>query len=159
MRILVVGGGGREHALLWALRRDAQQATLFCLPGNAGTATLATNLPGQAADVAMVVRTAREQRFDLVVVGPEAPLALGLVDRLAEAGIPAFGPTAAAARIESSKAFAKDLMIRHGVPTASARTFTALDAALAYIARHAEPLVVKASGLAAGKGAMVCPTR
>ncbi len=159
MRILVVGGGGREHALLWALRRDAPQSTLFCLPGNAGTATLATNLPGQATDVPAVARAAREQRCDLVVVGPEAPLAAGLVDRLAEAGIPVFGPTAAAARIESSKAFAKDLMARHGIPTAAARTFTELDPALAYIARHDEPLVVKASGLAAGKGAVVCPTR
>ncbi len=159
MRILVVGGGGREHALLWALRRDAPQATLFCLPGNAGTATIATNLPGQATDVAHVVRTAYAQRADLVVVGPEAPLAAGVVDRLAEANIPVFGPTAAAARIESSKAFAKDLMNRHGVPTAASRTFTDLDSALAYINRHAEPLVVKASGLAAGKGAVVCPKR
>ncbi len=159
MRILVVGGGGREHALLWALRRDAPQSTLFCLPGNAGTATLATNFPGQPTDVALVVRTARAQRCDLVVVGPEAPLALGLVDQLAEAGIPVFGPTAAAARIESSKAFAKDLMRRHGVPTAPARTFTDFDSAAAYIGRHDEPLVVKASGLAAGKGAVVCPTR
>ncbi len=159
MRILVVGGGGREHALLWALRRDAPQSILFCLPGNAGTATLATNIPGQATDVAGVVRAARGERCDLVVVGPEAPLALGIVDRLAEAGIPVFGPTAAAARIESSKAFAKDLMRRHGVPTAPARTFTDLDSALAYIGRHEEPLVVKASGLAAGKGAVVCPTR
>jgi phosphoribosylamine---glycine ligase len=159
VKILVVGGGGREHALLWALRRDAPQATLFCLPGNAGTAALATNLPGQATDVALVVRAARAQRCDLVVVGPEAPLAAGLVDRLAAAGIPVFGPTAAAARIESSKAFAKDLMRRAGVPTAAARTFTDLEAALAYIARHEEPLVVKASGLAAGKGAVVCATR
>jgi phosphoribosylamine---glycine ligase len=159
VRILVVGGGGREHALLWALRRDAPQATLFCLPGNAGTATLATNLPGQATDVPHVVRTAYAQRCDLVVVGPEAPLAAGVVDRLAEANIPVFGPTAAAARIESSKAFAKELMRRHGVPTADARTFTDLESALAYIGHHEEPLVVKASGLAAGKGALVCSTR
>ena len=159
MRILVVGGGGREHALLWALRRDAPQAVLFCLPGNAGTATLATNLPGKATDVALVERAAVEQRADLVVVGPEAPLAAGLVDHLAKAGIPVFGPTAAAARIESSKAFSKDLMLRHGVPTAAARTFTEFDAAARHIDRHAEPLVIKASGLAAGKGAVVCRTR
>ena len=159
MRILVVGGGGREHALLWALCRDAPQATLFCLPGNAGTAGLATNLPGKPTDIDHVARAAREQRADLVVVGPEAPLAAGLVDRLAKDGIPAFGPTAAAARIESSKAFAKDLMTRQGVPTARFRTFTEFDAASAYIARHPEPLVVKASGLAAGKGAIVCRTR
>ena len=159
MRILVVGGGGREHALLWALRRDAPQATLFCLPGNAGTADLATNLAGKPTDVDHVARSAREQRADLVVVGPEAPLAAGLVDRLAKDGIPAFGPTAAAARIESSKAFAKELMTRRGVPTARFHTFTDFDAASAFIARHQEPLVVKASGLAAGKGAVVCRTR
>ena len=159
MRILVVGGGGREHALLWALRRDAPQATLFCLPGNPGTATLATNLPGTTTDVEAVTTTAADQSIDLVVVGPEAPLAAGLVDRLAKAGIPVFGPTAAAARIESSKAYAKDLMARHGIPTAASRTFTELDAALRFIGKHAEPLVVKASGLAAGKGALVCATR
>jgi phosphoribosylamine--glycine ligase len=159
MRILVVGGGGREHALLWALRRDAPQATLFCLPGNAGTASLATNLPGKPTDVDEVARAARDNRADLVVVGPEGPLAAGLVDRLAKDGIPAFGPTAAAARIESSKTFAKELMTRHGVPTARFETFTDFGAASRYIARHAEPLVVKASGLAFGKGAIVCPTR
>ncbi len=159
MKILVVGGGGREHALLWALRRDAPQASLFCLPGNAGTARLATNLPGRATDVPAITRLATAERFDLVVVGPEAPLALGLVDQLAAAGVPVFGPTAAAARIESSKAFAKSLMNRHGVPTATARTFTDLDAALRYIGAHEEPLLVKASGLAAGKGAIVCRTR
>ena len=159
MRILVVGGGGREHALLWALRRDAPQATLFCLPGNAGTASLATNIPGKGTDVDFVVRAAREQRADLVVVGPEAPLAAGLVDRLATTGIPVFGPTAAAARIESSKAYSKALMLRHGVPTAAARTFTDFDSAARYLDQHAEPLVIKASGLAAGKGAVVCRTR
>ncbi len=159
MRILVVGGGGREHALLWAIRRDAPQAALFCLPGNPGTARLATNLPGRSNDIEQVARAAVEHRLDLVVVGPEAPLAAGLVDRLARAGIPAFGPTAAAARIESSKAFSKALMLRHGVPTAAARTFTDFDASARYIAQHAEPLVIKASGLAAGKGAVVCQTR
>jgi phosphoribosylamine--glycine ligase len=159
VRILVVGGGGREHALLWALGRDAPQATLFCLPGNAGTAHLATNIPGTPTDIALVTRAARDNRTDLVVVGPEAPLAAGLVDRLAEEGVPAFGPTAAAARIESSKVFAKDLMTRHKVPTARYKTFTDFDAASRYIARHAEPLVVKASGLAFGKGAIVCLTR
>jgi phosphoribosylamine--glycine ligase len=159
VKILVVGGGGREHALLWALRRDAPQATLLCLPGNAGTAGLATNLPGKPTDVDHVARTAREQRVDLVVVGPEAPLAAGLADRLAKDGVPVFGPTAAAARIESSKAFAKQLMTRHGVPTARFKTFTDFDAASRYIARHEEPLVVKASGLAAGKGAVVCRKR
>jgi phosphoribosylamine--glycine ligase len=159
VRTLVVGGGGREHALAWACRRDCPSSTVFCLPGNAGTARIATNLPGSATDVPAVVRAAREQRIELVVVGPEAPLAAGLADALIAANIPVFGPTAAAARIESSKAFAKELMARHGVPTARARTFTDLAAAERYIDAHAEPLVVKASGLAGGKGAVVCATR
>ena len=159
MRILVVGGGGREHALLWAMHRDAPQATLMCLPGNPGTAKLATNLPGRSGHVEQVALTAAKERADLVVVGPEAPLAAGLVDRLATAGIPVFGPTAAAARIESSKAFSKELMQEHGIPTADARTFVDFDSAARYIDAHVEPLVVKASGLAAGKGAVVCRTR
>lgn len=159
MRVLVVGGGAREHALLWALRRDCPDGTFFCLPGNAGTAKLATNIPGSATDTDAVATVAREKRVDLVVVGPEAPLAAGLVDRLAKDGIPAFGPTAAAARIESSKAFAKQLMLDAGVPTPGSRTFTDLDECERYIISHPEPLVVKASGLAAGKGAVVCATR
>jgi phosphoribosylamine--glycine ligase len=159
VRILVVGGGGREHALLWALRRDAPDAELFALPGNAGTQTLATSLPGKATDVETVAHSARNNRVDLVVVGPEAPLAAGLADRLKKDGIPAFGPSRSAARIESSKAFAKDLMLRHGIPTPDARIFQDLDAALKHIASSPEPLVVKASGLAAGKGAVVCQTR
>jgi len=159
VRILVVGGGGREHALLWALRRDAPQATLFCLPGNAGTQGLATNVAGKATEVEGVARSARELKADLVVVGPEAPLEAGLADRLAKDRIPVFGPSAAAARIESSKAFAKQLMTRQGVPTAGFKTFTDFDKASRYIADHDEPLVVKASGLAAGKGAVLCRTR
>lgn len=157
MRVLVIGGGGREHALCWALARSA--AALFCAPGNAGTATLATNLPISADDHGALIDAAKRQTIDLVVVGPEAPLAAGLVDRLTAAGIKAFGPTAAAARIEASKAFAKEIMTQARVPTATSRTFTELDAALRYIAAHREPLVVKASGLAAGKGAVVCRTR
>jgi len=159
VRVLIVGGGGREHALLWALRRDAPDGTFFCLPGNAGTSRLATNLPGSATDVEAVTAAARDRHVDLVVVGPEAPLAAGLTDRLIRDGIPVFGPTAAAARIESSKAFAKDLMLQAGVPTPGARTFSDLAAALKHVATHPEPLVIKASGLAAGKGAVVCRTR
>jgi phosphoribosylamine--glycine ligase len=159
VKILVVGGGGREHALLWALHRDAPKASFFCLPGNAGTARLATNIPGKPTDVEAVAAVARDRRVDLVVVGPEAPLAAGLADRLSKARIPVFGPSAAAARIESSKAFAKDLMAKCGVPTAAARGFTELSLATRYIGSHPEPLVVKASGLAAGKGAVVCRTR
>ncbi len=156
MRILVVGGGGREHALCWALSKTA---TVFCAPGNPGTASSATNLPLQASDHEAIRDAVRAEHIDLVVIGPEAPLARGIVDYLAAQAIPAFGPTAAAARIESSKAFAKDVMATAGVPTAVTRTFTDETEALAYIRGHAEPLVVKASGLAAGMGAVVCSTQ
>ena len=159
MRVLVVGGGGREHALCWALHADDPSTTLFAAPGNPGTAGLATNLAVAATDLDGLVAAARDHRIDLVVVGPEAPLAAGLVDRLRTTGHAAFGPTAAAARIESSKSFAKDVMASAGVPTAASRSFTEIGPALAHIERHAEPLVVKASGLAAGKGAVVCATR
>jgi phosphoribosylamine--glycine ligase len=159
VRILVVGGGGREHALCWMLHRDDPAATLFAAPGNPGTASLATNLPVGAEDVAGLAQAARDGRIDLVIVGPEAPLAAGLADRLRSDGRPVFGPDAAAARLEASKAFAKAVMAAAGVPTAASRTFTDLVAAQDHIARHAEPLVVKASGLAAGKGAIVCGTR
>jgi phosphoribosylamine---glycine ligase len=163
VRVLVVGGGGREHALCWALKRDTPEATIFAAPGNPGTAQLGTNLKIPAPTVSTVgddlVAAAREHAIDLVVIGPEAPLAAGLADRLRAAGRPVFGPGAAAARIEASKAFAKDVMARAGVPTAESRTFSALEPALAYIKTHEEPLVVKASGLAAGKGAVVCATR
>jgi len=159
VRILVVGGGGREHALCWALKRDSPDATLFAAPGNPGTALLGTNLQVPAVEVEKVVEVVEEHHIDLTIIGPEAPLALGLADRLRERGRPVFGPSRAAARIESSKAFAKDVMRRAGVPTAEGRAFTELDPALRYIRDHAEPLVVKASGLAAGKGAVVCASR
>jgi phosphoribosylamine---glycine ligase len=159
VRVLVVGGGGREHALAWALKRDTPEATLFVAPGNPGTAQLGTNLEIPATATDGLVAAAREHNIDLVVVGPEAPLAAGLADRLRSAGYSVFGPGAAAARIEASKAFAKDVMRSAGVATAASRSFTALDPALAYIKSHVEPLVVKASGLAAGKGAVVCSTR
>ena len=159
MRVLVVGGGGREHALSWALKRDTPDTTLFAAPGNPGTAQLGTNLNIAATAVDDIIAAVRQHRIDLTLVGPEAPLALGLADRLRQAGYPVFGPSAAAARIEASKAFAKDVMRRAGVPTAASRSFTDLAPALAYIEAHAEPVVVKASGLAAGKGAVVCTTR
>ncbi len=161
MKLLVVGGGGREHALCWALRRDLPSADLFCAPGNPGTALLANNLPIGSEDQDRLVRAVQAHAIDLTVVGPEAPLARGLADRLRDAGRAVFGPSAAAAQIEASKAFAKEVMQAAGVPTATSRTFTAaeLKMALAYVDRHAEPLVVKASGLAAGKGAIVCVNR
>ena len=159
MRLLVVGGGGREHALCWALRREHPDADLYCAPGNPGTAQLARNLPIAADDLDRMADAADMHGIDLTVVGPEVPLARGLADRLRAEGRRVFGPGAAAAQLEASKAFAKDVMAAAGIPTAASRTFTALDPALAYVRAHPEPLVVKASGLAAGKGAVVCPTR
>jgi phosphoribosylamine--glycine ligase len=159
VKLLVVGGGGREHALAWALHRDDPSNDIFCAPGNPGTAQLATNLPIPADDLDGLVRTADQYGIDLTIIGPEAPLAAGLADRLTASGHPVFGPTEAGARIEASKAFAKDIMNRAGIATAHSRTFHDTDEALAYVAAHAEPLVVKASGLAAGKGAVVCATR
>lgn len=159
MKVLVVGGGGREHALLWALRRDLPDARLLAAPGNPGTALLGENLPIAATASDDLVRAARERGVDAVIIGPEAPLAAGLADRLRAARIAAFGPSAEAARLEASKAFAKDVMAQARVPTAASRTVHDFPAAAHYIRSHAEPLVVKASGLAAGKGAVVCATR
>jgi phosphoribosylamine--glycine ligase len=158
VRVLVVGGGGREHALCWALQRDAA-SELFAAPGNPGTAVIATNLPIPPAAIDDLVAAVQQHAIDLTIVGPEAPLAAGLVDRLRDTGRAVFGPTAAAARLESSKAYAKEVMRRAGVPTAASAAFVELTPALDYIRDHAEPLVVKASGLAAGKGAVVCKTR
>jgi phosphoribosylamine--glycine ligase len=159
VNILIVGSGGREHALAWAFSRDNPSARLFCAPGNPGTADLATNLPLRADDIDGLVSAARDNAIDLTMVGPEVPLALGLADRLRADGRLVFGPSASAARIEASKAFAKEIMRRAKVPTATSRTFAKMDEALSYVDRHAEPLVVKASGLAGGKGAVVCATR
>lgn len=156
MKILVIGGGGREHALCWALSKSA---TVMCAPGNPGTSELGSNVSVNPRDHSAVVDAVREHEVDLTVIGPEAPLAEGLVDALTAAGYHAFGPTADGARIEASKAFAKTIMNEAGVPTAASRTFTDAREAVAYIESHAEPLVVKASGLAAGKGAVVCETR
>jgi phosphoribosylamine---glycine ligase len=159
VRLLVVGGGGREHALCWALRREDPGADLYCAPGNPGTADVANNLAIAADDLDRLADAADMHGIDLTVVGPEVPLARGLADRLRAEGRAVFGPNAAAAQIEASKAFAKDVMQVAGVPTAASRTFRDLQPALDHVARHDEPLVVKASGLAAGKGAVVCATR
>lgn len=157
MRILIVGNGGREHALLWKLRRDAPEATFIVTRPNGGM-TGVTGWDVSPEDVEGVTRKAVAEGVDLVVVGPEAPLAAGLADRLAAGGIPVFGPSAGAARIEASKAFAKDLMARAGVPTAGWHSFRDPAAAATWLEEHGAPVVVKASGLAAGKGAVVCPT-
>jgi phosphoribosylamine--glycine ligase len=155
MRVLVVGSGGREHALGWAIAASPLVDALYCAPGNAGIAEEAECVPIRATDIAGLVGFCRRERIDFVVVGPEAPLVLGLVDALEAEDIPAFGPNAAAAALEGSKAFAKDLCQRAGIPTAAYRHFRDPAAAKAFIASHGAPIVVKADGLAAGKGVTV----
>ncbi len=159
MRVLVVGGGGREHAIIRRLKESKQVTQLFALPGNAGIARDATCIPGKATDIEAIVTAAKEYEINFVVVAPDDPLVLGAVDRLRQEGIPAFGPTAAAAAIEGSKAFAKNLMRKYGIPTADYRVFTDHAAALEYVRSAPLPLVVKASGLALGKGVLICQTR
>ena len=156
MKALLVGGGGREHALAWKLAQSPLLSGLVVAPGNPGIARHGRCVPVRATAVDDLVALAAAERVDLVVVGPEAPLALGLGDRLRAAGLAVFGPGAAAARLESSKAFAKDLMARHGIPTARFRVFDAPVPARAFCRELGAPLVVKADGLAAGKGALVC---
>lgn len=158
MKILVVGSGGREHAIAWRLAQDPEGHSLFCAPGNAGTAAVSTNLPLKADDTAGIVAWAKAERPDLVVVGPEAPLVAGLVDALSAAGIAAFGPVAAGARIEGSKRFAKEVMDAAGVPTGKAETFTDAAKAKAALPSFGLPVVIKADGLAAGKGVVVAET-
>jgi phosphoribosylamine--glycine ligase len=158
MRILIVGNGGREHTLAWKLLRDAPEATLFVTQPNGGMTSGVEPVAIAPGDVVALAGWAAAQSIDLVVVGPEAPLAAGLVDRLERSGIPAFGPTKAAARIESSKSYAKALMQRAGVPTADFASFVDHGEASGYVREHGAPIVVKASGLAAGKGAVVCET-
>ncbi len=159
MRLLIVGSGGREHALALAFAADDRRHQIFIAPGNPGTAQVGTNLGILADDVERIAAAADNLTIDLVIVGPELPLALGLADRLRADGHAVFGPGAGGARIEASKAFAKDVMRAARVPTAHSEAFTDLAAALHYIDTLPEPLVVKASGLAAGKGAIVCDTR
>ncbi|BBK35296.1 phosphoribosylamine--glycine ligase [Allostella sp. ATCC 35155] len=158
MRLLVVGSGGREHALCWAIAASPLCEALFCAPGNAGISEVATCVPVDVMDLDAVVAIARAEAIDFVVVGPEAPLVAGLVDRLAAAGIKAFGPTQAAAALEGSKAFMKDFCARHGIPTAAYARFTDPEAARAYIRAEGAPIVVKTDGLAAGKGVTVART-
>lgn len=158
MRILIVGNGGREHALLHKLRQDAPSAEFFITRGNGGTAPLATSIPLSSGETQPLAGWALKERIDLTVVGPEIPLADGIVDHFTSQGLPIFGPTGAAAEIESSKAFAKRLMADHGIPTAAFQVFTDVAAATAYVRSLGAPVVVKASGLAAGKGAVVCMT-
>lgn len=158
MKVLVVGSGGREHALVWALDRSPQVDEIQIAPGNGGTSTLATNIPIAADDIPALVEHAEKENIGLVVVGPEVPLSLGLVDAIQEKGIRVFGPGKKAARIESSKAYSKDFMRDHDIPTAPYAIFEDYDRAKAYLHEHPAPIVVKASGLAAGKGSIVCRT-
>jgi phosphoribosylamine--glycine ligase len=158
MRILVVGGGGREHALCWAIAASPLCTKLICAPGNAGIAGVAQCIDVPAEDVEGQVAMAIAEKIDFVVVGPEGPLVAGLADRLAEVGIKVFGPSAKAAQLEGSKGFTKDLCKRHNIPTGAYERFTDLDKAIAYIKAQGAPIVVKADGLAAGKGVVVAET-
>jgi phosphoribosylamine--glycine ligase len=157
MKVLVVGGGGREHALAWKAAQSPQVEVVFVAPGNAGTARepRLQNVAIAADDVDGLTSFARSEGIGLTIVGPEAPLVLGLVDTFRAAGLPCFGPTKSAAQLESSKTFCKDFMARHRIPTAAYRSFTEVEAATAYIREQGAPIVVKADGLAAGKGVIV----
>ena len=159
MRILVVGNGAREHAIAWKLAQSEKVDELLVAPGNAGTSALGRNVPVKATNVDALMRLVEDNGVDLTVVGPEAPLAAGIADRFEERGLPIFGPSQAAARIESSKVFSKELMLHHGVPTGAARVFDSYSEASEYVQKLQPPIVVKADGLAAGKGVTVAQTR
>ncbi|MCL0072971.1 phosphoribosylamine--glycine ligase [Dehalococcoidia bacterium] len=159
MRILVVGSGAREHALAWKIRQSPGLDRLFTAPGNAGTASIAQNLPISPTDIPALIKSSQENGIDLVVVGPETPLALGIVDALQQAGIPAFGPSREAAQIEYSKVFTRNLMRRYRLPCAQGASFACFKDACDYVQERAAPLVVKADGLAAGKGVIVAASK
>ncbi len=161
MNVLVIGNGGREHALAWKLAQSSKVSDVFVAPGNAGTAgePKCTNVPIQADDIPALLAWAKDHAIGLTVVGPEAPLALGIVDRFQAEGLPCFGPSAQAAQLESSKAFAKAFMLRHGIPTAQSKTVTDVASGLDFIDTLGLPAVIKADGLAAGKGVVIAQTR
>lgn len=156
MKILVIGSGGREHALCWKLRQSKRVKTLFCAPGNPGTARVAENVAIAVDKLEELADFAEKQKIDLTIVGPEYPLSLGIGDLFQRRGLKIFGPSKAASQLESSKAFAKEIMTAAGVPTAAYETFTDRAAADAWLRAHAGPIVLKADGLAAGKGVFVC---
>jgi len=156
MRVLVIGGGGREHALVWKINQSPKVTEIFCAPGNTGTAEIATNVPIPADQIDQLLEFALEKEIGLTVVGPEQPLVMGIVDRFQEKGVRIFGPSARAAELEGSKAFSKDIMKKYGLPTAEYKTFTSHELAQRYFDKETGPIVVKASGLAAGKGVILC---
>jgi len=157
MKVLIVGGGGREHALAWKAAQSPRVEKIFVAPGNAGTIAEAKveNRPIAAEDIPALLAFARDEAIDLTIVGPEAPLVAGIVDEFRAAGLKCFGPTRLAAQLEGSKVFCKDFLARHGIPTAEYRTFTAVGEAIAYIREKGTPIVIKADGLAAGKGVVI----
>ncbi len=159
MKVLVVGGGGREHALVWKIVQSPLVDTVYCAPGNPGIAELAECVHIPADDIDALLDFAQAEQISLTVVGPEVPLTMGIVDRFQEAGLEIFGPNQAAAQIEGSKSFSKDLMAKYGIPTAAYKTFTSRDEAVDYIEKQGAPIVVKANGLAAGKGVVVATTK
>jgi phosphoribosylamine--glycine ligase len=156
MRVLVIGGGGREHALVWKIRQSPKVTDIYCAPGNAGTAEIAKNVPIAADQIDQLLEFAEKNEIGLTVVGPEQPLVMGIVDRFEEKGLRVFGPTARAAELEGSKAFSKDIMKKYGLPTAEYKTFASHELAQRYFDKETGPMVVKASGLAAGKGVILC---
>ena len=156
MRVLVIGGGGREHALVWKISQSPKVTEGFCAPGNAGTATIATNVPIPADQIDQLLQFAEENEIGLTVVGPEQPLVMGIVDRFQEKGLRIFGPSARAAELEGSKAFSKNIMKKYGLLTAEYEIFTSHEKARKYFDEETGPIVVKASGLAAGKGVILC---
>lgn len=159
MRVLIVGSGGREHALSWKIARSGKSEKIYCAPGNGGTAQEGENVPLKDSDVAGLVAFAKENAVDFVIPGPELPLTLGIVDAMREAGIRCFGPDRWCARLEGSKAFAKEIMEKAGVPTAACGVFTELEAARAFVEAKGAPIVIKADGLAAGKGVIVAQSK
>ena len=160
MKVLIIGSGGREHALAWKCAQSGAVSEVLVAPGNAGTALedKVRNVPVASGDIEALAELAARESVDLTIVGPEAPLVAGITDRFEALGLPCFGPSAAAAQLEGSKAFTKDFLARHGIPTADYRNFSDLEAALAYIREQGAPIVIKADGLAAGKGVIVATT-
>ena len=159
MKVLVIGGGGREHAICWKLSKSPKVDELYCAPGNAGIAEVAKCVDIGVMDFEKMADFAKKEAFDLVVVGPDDPLAGGIVDVLEEKGLRVFGPRKNAAILEGSKAFSKDLMKKYGIPTAAYETFDTPEAALNYLETAPVPIVLKADGLALGKGVLICNTR